>query len=404
MKLTRLLSLILAAGLQVMPFLRGALPVQAQGIAPSAWAIVLRLATGAVTLLGYHAVSAATAIVTPYSVSGTVGTPVTRQLGTSGQTAHSWSTTTAALGSSSFPLCPGLTLSKSGFISGTPTQAGTSTFTISAWENSNNTGASTSALFTFTIAGGTVSPPTITVPLANQTAAAGANATFTVTAGGTAPLSYKWLFGTTTLAGATSASMILTNAQAAAAGTYSVVVSNAGGSVTNAATLTVVMPPVIVTPPQGLIVMAGTNITLTVSASGSAAAYQWTTNGSPIPTATGSSLSLTAVGTNQSGTYLVTVSNLAGKVQASARLLVVAPVSTNVAPKIASAVTPGHMTLGFTASPGYRYLVQYNDTLGSTNWVTLTNIAPAFDSSSIQVPQSFSGSAQRFYRTLISNN
>ena len=69
---------------------------------------------------------------------------------------------------------------------------------------------------------------------------AGSGVTFSVTATGTAPLSYQWRKGGSNISGATSATYSMTNVQAADAGTYSVVVSNSAGSVTSAnATLTV---------------------------------------------------------------------------------------------------------------------------------------------------------------------
>ena len=55
---------------------------------------------------------------------------------------------------------------------------------------------------------------------------------------------YQWKFNTnTTLAGATGASLTLTNARASQAGTYCVIVSNSAGSVTNFATLVITNPP-----------------------------------------------------------------------------------------------------------------------------------------------------------------
>ena len=81
--------------------------------------------------------------------------------------------------------------------------------------------------------GGGVAPMIATQPQ-NQTVTAGANVTFTVTANGTAPLSYQWLFNATPISGATSSSLTISNAQPANAGNYSVRVSNASGSVTSA--------------------------------------------------------------------------------------------------------------------------------------------------------------------------
>ena len=79
-----------------------------------------------------------------------------------------------------------------------------------------------------------VVPPFIYVQPASQTVSAGANATFTVWAGGASPLAFQWRFNATNiLVGATNASLTLTNVQAANAANYSVVVTNQGGAVTS---------------------------------------------------------------------------------------------------------------------------------------------------------------------------
>jgi uncharacterized repeat protein (TIGR01451 family) len=87
-----------------------------------------------------------------------------------------------------------------------------------------------------------VHPAAITVQPANASAECGTgSATFTVTATGTAPLSYQWRRGGTPLAGATGASLTINPTLSASAGSYDVVVSNAHGTATSdPATLTVV--------------------------------------------------------------------------------------------------------------------------------------------------------------------
>ena len=71
--------------------------------------------------------------------------------------------------------------------------------------------------------------PSITSQPGNQTVTVGQNATFNVSAAGSQPFSYQWLFNNTNvLNGATNASLTLTNVQLANAGLYSVTVSNAG--------------------------------------------------------------------------------------------------------------------------------------------------------------------------------
>lgn len=83
-------------------------------------------------------------------------------------------------------------------------------------------------------------PPTITKNPANQSRSLGDQAELTVTANGPAPLTYQWRKDGAPLAGQTAPTLTLTNLIAAAAGTYSVVISNTDGSVTsNDALLTV---------------------------------------------------------------------------------------------------------------------------------------------------------------------
>jgi hypothetical protein len=83
-------------------------------------------------------------------------------------------------------------------------------------------------------------PPYITTQPQDQTVTASNNATFTVVAGGTAPLTYRWYFNTNTLlAYAAGASVTVTNVQTANAGIYSVVVSGVGSVTSAFATLTV---------------------------------------------------------------------------------------------------------------------------------------------------------------------
>ncbi len=98
----------------------------------------------------------------------------------------------------------------------------------------------------------TVNPaaPTITVPPSSRTASTGSNASFSVTASGTSPLSYQWRKGGSNLtnggvvSGATTATLVLTAVSAVDGASYDVVVTNSLGSATStAATLTVNPPP-----------------------------------------------------------------------------------------------------------------------------------------------------------------
>ncbi len=85
------------------------------------------------------------------------------------------------------------------------------------------------------------SPPSITTQPASETVTAGQSATFTVTASGTAPLSYQWQKNRSDITGATSPGYTTpATTTADNNSTFDVVVTNSAGSVTsNTATLTV---------------------------------------------------------------------------------------------------------------------------------------------------------------------
>jgi hypothetical protein len=88
----------------------------------------------------------------------------------------------------------------------------------------------------------------------NQTVIVGQTATFAVRASGTAPLTYQWNLNGAAIGGATASSLVLTNVQFSQAGTYTVLVTNAVGSVLSSnAVLTVNPPPPCDTPPAGLV-------------------------------------------------------------------------------------------------------------------------------------------------------
>lgn len=83
------------------------------------------------------------------------------------------------------------------------------------------------------LSGQTQLPPGIAKQPTNQFASLGAQITFSVTAIGTAPFNYFWFFNDTAIAGATLRSLVITNIQPVHAGGYSVVITNAYGSITS---------------------------------------------------------------------------------------------------------------------------------------------------------------------------
>jgi WD40 repeat protein len=82
--------------------------------------------------------------------------------------------------------------------------------------------------------------PTITSQPSARSVAVGSAASFSVVAGGTAPLSYQWRKDGVAISGATSSTYSISSTATSDAGSYTVVVTNSAGTVTsNAASLTV---------------------------------------------------------------------------------------------------------------------------------------------------------------------
>ncbi len=132
---------------------------------------------------------------------------------------------------------------------------------------SNTAGSVTSGAATLTVNAVAVAPSITTQP-ASQTVTAGQSASFSVAATGTAPLSYQWNRNGTAISGATSFSYttpVTTSSDNGAQ--FTVLVSNAAGSVTSsAATLTVNWAQISVVPTSASFgnVVTGTTNTQTI--------------------------------------------------------------------------------------------------------------------------------------------
>jgi len=176
-------------------------------------------------------------------------------------------------------------------------------------------------------------PPTIAPIISSQptnsSATIGSSGAFAVVAGSAVPVSYQWFFSDTNnpISDATNASLILTNLQPSQAGIYLVRATNIYGvSLSSNAVLTITTdPPTITAQPTNRAGIVGTNFTLSAAASGSLPLYyQWFYNTNTlINGATNSSLVLTNIQFNQSGTYSVVVSNAYGATNSSYAILTI---------------------------------------------------------------------------------
>lgn len=168
----------------------------------------------------------------------------------------------------------------------------------------------------------------------------GETASFEVAATGNPPLSFRWqkngidLVDGTSVSGSKTATLTISPVVAEDAGAYTAIVTSPGGSVTSeAATLTVMLPPTIVRGPENLTLTVGGSGQFTVQAEGMDISYQWQKDGTDLPGATAAQYNINGAQMTDAGTYAVRVSNRAGSTTASATLTVneAAPVLTLLA-------------------------------------------------------------------------
>ena len=221
--------------------------------------------------------------------------------------------------------------------------------------------------------------PFLTRSLGAQTVFAGTTVTFRMSATASRPYFFQWQMNGTNLPGATDSLLVLTNVTMSQAGSYSVVVTNSLGTVTNSALVTVI-PLVINTQPQGQTVLAGSTASLNVDCqSVLPLAYQWRRQGANIPGATNNPLILTNVTISQAGRYSVVVSNSAGTVTSSNAQLKVLALVINTNPQSQTVFGGGTVSLGVSCQSvlplAYQWRLDGTNLPGATgNPLVLSNV------------------------------
>ena len=149
--------------------------------------------------------------------------------------------------------------------------------------------------------------PEIPVPPANQLVGTGSNVRFGVTAVGSQPLFYQWLFNGTNLtdsaqiAGSLSNVLTLAGVTINNSGTYEVIVTNAYGSTNASATLTVELPTLTIAAINTNMSYGGTVPSLSVNYSG------FINGDTPTSLTVAPSVSTTGTSLSHAGSYQITV-------------------------------------------------------------------------------------------------
>jgi pectin methylesterase-like acyl-CoA thioesterase len=256
--------------------------------------------------------------------------------------------------------------------------------------------------------------PVITGP-ANITVVQGSSGTFSATVLGLPVPTLQWLDQTQTpIGGATNANLTLNNVQYSQNGySYYLVASNSEGSVTNSATLTVLVPPAITSQPVSLVVTNTQSASFTVGATGvPAIAYQWQKNNSSISTAanstaTNATLVIASASPSDMATYSCSITNLVGTTNTVSVSLTVNSLmsATALSPTNGAAVicydTPLYITFGQTPTLRTNGTIKIYNVTNSTTSVDTINLAlstmnSAAGLSNIQAHSVFPGDGQIF--------
>jgi hypothetical protein len=205
----------------------------------------------------------------------------------------------------------------------------------------------------------------------------GATTNFTAYAAGLPPLAYMWQFNGTNLASATNSTLSLANIQTNNAGNYTLVVSNASGSVTSAvATLVLEVPPSIVEQPVSQTVPTNSTVAFVVAAAGSdPLSYQWLFNGANLPGKTDYLLELTNVQAAAAGAYTVAITNGVGSVTSTPAALTVIFPPVIVAQPVSQTNSLGSNPRFSVSATGFTNLVYQWQFIGSN--LVATNITGA---------------------------
>ena len=247
-----------------------------------------------------------------------------------------------------------------------------------------------------------LSPPAMTLQPTGLNVLLGSNANFSAVAAGTAPLSYQWYFNGTSLtdggrvSGSMTTNLNLATVQTNDAGQYQLIVTNNYGAATSlVAVLSIQLPVLITNQPANQVVMAGSNATFTVGATGFVPpGYLWFSNGvalingGRISGATSATLTIASAQTNDSGaSYQVVVTNIYGSATSSvAALTVYARVQITGQPSSQAVLLGSNATFTVTAAGsilGNQWLfngvpLSDNNRIGgsATPMLTISNIQP----------------------------
>ena len=219
---------------------------------------------------------------------------------------------------------------------------------------------------------------------------------------GTPPLQYQWCKDGTNIVFATNAWFYLPSTATNDTGIYSLIVSNSQGYVVSSNALLTVLPPVapfFTYEPESVIAYTGQNFQWWAGVDGSPPfTFQWRKDGTNIPAANWSWLTLTNLSPTDAGIYTLCVTNDWGGIESTNAVLTVIP---SVAPvitrqprslEVAEGVNTW-MTVEATGTPGPYYV-----------WTKVGDLPPVSPPGLIPPPQLLNPNSQHLFNDATTND
>ena len=244
------------------------------------------------------------------------------------------------------------------------------------------------------------SAPVITQQPQNLALDDGQTATFTVQLANATGAIYRWTKNGTNLPGATNSSLIISPVTLADNNSaFRCVVYNPFGGTNSATALLAVR-----TPPSFIVAPADTVRYITQSGSLSAVvngslplSFQWFKSGALIPNATNASLNFPSLDATNSGSYVLTVTNVYGAITSAPAMLAVVPVAILAPPQNAARFVGQPVTFAVSAAGvgplAYQWFQEASPLAGQTNTSMTLNAVSLADAAlySVRVTNIYGG-------------
>jgi hypothetical protein len=245
--------------------------------------------------------------------------------------------------------------------------------------------------------------PQISVQPQGQNIGTGSTLTLVTEAVGVPTPEFQWQLDGTNIG--TGSTLTISNVTTADEGNYQCVVSNTAGSVTSSAAAVVVdEPPAIIQQPVSQLGEIGGDAVFEVFADAVEPTYQWSLNGTSIPSATDRRFEISGITSQDAGNYTVAITSAGLTVESEpAQLILVAPplnAETQTGPGVLTIVPVADGQMGIAYSGAAEQTCQIQASADLVQWESIGTITAAAGMNQF-IDTNASQYATRYYRVMM---